>query len=207
MADFVTRDPTQPAFWDERFAADFTPWDARGAPPAFLRWLEAAGLGAGARVLIPGCGAAYEAAALDARGAEVLAIDYSPEAIERARGQLPQALAGRVLRQADFFTFDTAPFNWIYERAFLAALPPGLWQRWAQRCAQLLQPGGAIAGFFFVDDAAADPRRGPPFAITSAELQRLLADAFDQVQDLPVPAAESLPVFAGRERWLQWRRR
>src|SRR5512137_277611 len=100
MPEFTTRDPAQAAFWDERFAAGFTPWDARGVPPAFERWLDADG--AGARVLIPGCGAAYEVAALVARGCDVLAIDYSATAVERAREVLGPALAARVV-QADFF--------------------------------------------------------------------------------------------------------
>jgi SAM-dependent methyltransferase len=206
MAEFRARDPSQPAFWDERFAAGFTPWDARGVPPAFARWLAGAGLCAGTRVLLPGCGAAYEVAALATRGCDVLAIDYSALATERAREALGADFGTRV-RQADFFAFDAAPFDWIYERAFLAALPPRLWAAWAQRCAQLLRPGGSMAGFFFVDEAAAEPRRGPPFAATSAELHRLLGSSFDLVSDEAVAPAESTAVFAGRERWQQWRRR
>lgn len=206
MADFSTRDPSQAAFWDERFTAGFTPWESRGVPMAFGRWLDEAGPGAGERVLIPGCGAAYEVTALSARGCAVLAIDYSAAAIARARDALGPALSG-CLRQADFFTFEAAPFDWIHERAFLAALPPRLWPAWAERCARLLRPGGGMAGFFFVDPAAAEPRRGPPFAVTPAELHRLLEASFDLVDDRPVPADESAPVFAGRERWQQWRRR
>ena len=206
MSSFATRDPAQPAFWDERFAAGFTPWDARGVPPAFGRWLGQGGPASGARVLIPGCGAAYEVAALAARGCEVLAIDYAPVAVERAREVLGADLGRRVV-QADFFAFEDAPFDWIYERAFLAALPLRLWAAWAQRCAALLRPGGSLAGFFFVDEAAAEPRRGPPFAVTSAELHGLLDAAFDLVADGAVAAEESAAVFAGRERWQQWRRR
>ena len=56
---FDTRDPAESAFWDERFAAGFTPWDAEGVPAAFTRWLQALGAGRGRRVLVPGCGAAY----------------------------------------------------------------------------------------------------------------------------------------------------
>jgi SAM-dependent methyltransferase len=206
MAEFSTRDPSQPAFWDERFAAGFTPWESCGVPPAFARWLDSAGLGPGTRVLIPGCGAAYEVALLAARGCDVLAIDYSAAAVARARDALGPALAERVAL-ADFFAFDAAPFDWIYERAFLAALPPRLWAAWGQRCAQLLRPGGSMAGFFFVDEAAAEPRRGPPFAVTPAELRRLLDAAFDLVADSAVARDESTAVFAGRERWQQWRRR
>lgn len=206
MAEFSTRDPSQPTFWDERFAAGFTPWEAQGVPPAFSRWLAAAGPGAGSRVLIPGCGSALEVAALAARGCTVLAIDYSAAAIERARQALGEPLADR-LQLADFFAFESAPFDIVYERAFLAALPPRLWAAWADRCAQLLRPAGLLVGFFFVDEAAAGPRRGPPFAVTSAELRGLLGGRFDLVADAPVEAAESAPVFAGRERWQQWRRR
>jgi protein-L-isoaspartate O-methyltransferase len=206
MSSFATRDPAQPAFWDERFTAGFTPWDARGVPPAFGRWVDETCLAAGKRVLIPGCGAAYEVAALAARGCEVLAIDYSPVAVERAREVLGAEL-GRTVMLADFFAFDAAPFDWIYERAFLAALPPRLWAAWAERCAQLLPQGGGMAGFFFVDEAAAEPRRGPPFAVTSAELHRLLDGAFELVVDRAVAPEESAAVFAGRERWQQWRRR
>ena len=57
------------------------------------------------------------------------------------------------------------------------------WAAWATRCAGLLRPGGSLAGFFFVDEAAAEPRRGPPFAVTSAELRRLLDPAFDLAVD------------------------
>lgn len=204
---FNSRDPAQAAFWDERFAAGFTPWDAGGVPAAFLRWVQALGPGAGRRVLVPGCGAAYEVAALDAAGFAVTAIDYAAAAVALARRVLGDALADRTLRQADFFSFEAAPFDFIYERAFVAALPPALWPQWAARCAQLLSPGGRMAGLFVVEDEIPAPRRGPPFATTRAELQALLGRAFSLVAEAAVPPAESLPVFAGREHWLQWMRR
>ena len=41
MADFHNRDPLSPAFWDERFEKQFTPWDQGGVPQALrdFRWL------------------------------------------------------------------------------------------------------------------------------------------------------------------------
>ncbi|MFN3566493.1 MAG: hypothetical protein ACK4V1_10995, partial [Burkholderiaceae bacterium] len=77
MTEFRTRDPAQAAFWDERFAANYTPWDQGAVPPALVRWLAQAPLAAGARVLIPGCGSAYEAASLDAAGFDVPSIDVA----------------------------------------------------------------------------------------------------------------------------------
>lgn len=206
MRQFTTRDPARADFWDERFAAGFTPWDARGVPPVLRRFLAAPDVAPGRRVLVPGCGSAYEVALLDAAGFDVLAIDYSAAAIARAREVLPPALAERVLRQADFFGFESAPFDWIYERAFLAALPPALWPRWAARLRELLTPRGALVGLFFLDTALPQPRRGPPFVATRAELDGLLT-GFVCEEDSAVAPDQSAPVFAGRERWMIWRRR
>jgi SAM-dependent methyltransferase len=205
MPDFKTRDAAQPAFWDERFDAGFMPWDARGVPPALTKFIADHGARLGRRVLVPGCGSAYEAALLDAAGFDVLAIDYSAAAVERARTILAPEVAARVLRQADFFAFDAAPFDWVYERAFLAALPPALWLRWSERLTELLTPDGLLAGLFFVDTTIPEPRRGPPFVSTRAELDTLLQD-YRCEESVCVAPEESLPVFAGREQWMVWRR-
>jgi hypothetical protein len=204
VAEFASRDPATSAFWDERYRAGFTPWDARGVPPALVRFVEASD--PGRRVLVPGCGSAYEAGFLHARGFDVSAIDIAPEALACARAVLGDAVADRVLRQADFFALD-AEFDWIYERALLCALPPRLWPDYAAAAGRLLRPGASLAGFFYIDDAAAEPRRGPPFAAQRAELDRLFAPAFDCVAAEPVPAADSLPVFARHEHWMVWQRR
>ena len=206
MADFPTRDPASPEFWNERFAAGFTPWDQGGVPRALQRFVESRQFRK-RRVLIPGCGSAYEAGWLDALGFDVVAIDYAQAAIERARSILPPPVAQRVLRHADFFAFAAEPFDWIYERAFLPALPPALWPRWAARLPTLLLPDGELGGLFFIDTELPQPRRGPPFVTTRAEVDALLGVAFDCLEDVPIPPADSLPVFAGRERWMRWRRK
>jgi SAM-dependent methyltransferase len=205
MAEFSTRDPARADFWDERFAKGFIPWDVHGVPPAFAQWLEQEHTSLGRRVLVPGCGSAYEVALLDAAGFDVMAIDYSAAAVERARGVLGVELAQRVLRQADFFALDAAPFDWIYERALLAALPLAQWPHWAAAMARLLRPGGRLVGYFALDEAPAMPRRGPPFVATRAELDALLQD-FHCENCVPVAREHSVPAFAGREYWMCWQR-
>jgi SAM-dependent methyltransferase len=191
-------DPAGPEFWDVRFRERFTPWDAGGVPLAVREFLgrEPAKL----RVLIPGCGSAYEVRAFAAAGHEVVAIDFSRAAIDAARG----VLGGleRLLVLGDFFEFGFgAAFDLLYERAFLCALPRAHWPRWGARVAEVLRPGGRLAGFFFRNDAPG----GPPFGLKAGELESLLAPAFDRIEDAPV--TDSIPVFAGRERWQVWRRR
>ncbi|HET7776142.1 MAG TPA: methyltransferase domain-containing protein [Azospira sp.] len=192
--------PELPDFWDKRFAEGVTPWD-QGSAPAELEALAApAGSSAPPSILVPGCGHAREAAWLDAQGWAVTALDFSPAAIEAARQTL--GAWGGELRCADFFDFPVdRPYDVVYERAFLCALPRKLWPGYGPRLAQLLRPGGCLAGFFFFGD---EPK-GPPFAIGEAEQAALLAPWFERIAD--APARQSIPVFAGRERWQVWRRR
>jgi SAM-dependent methyltransferase len=187
-----------PSHWETLYREGRTPWDA-GATPAeldqFLRGRTNRG-----RALVPGCGSGYEAARLARAGLDVVAIDFSPAAVERAT-EITRGSPARIL-QADFFDFDEGPFDLIYERAFLCALPPRLRRSWASRCAELLKPEGFLAGLFFTDASATD---GPPFGITKGELEALLEPEFLLREDRLTDG--SLAVFADRERWQVWERR
>jgi hypothetical protein len=109
----------------------------------------------------------------------------------------------RRVRRADFFApIAEAPFDVVYERAFLCALPRRLWPDWGRRVAELVSPGGELAGYFYFDAG----ERGPPFPLHSqSELDGLLANGFERREDAPV--ADSIPVFDGKERWQVWRRK
>lgn len=190
---------SRPEFWDTRFRSGVTPWDAGGVPPGLVRWLQ--GRKPPARVLIPGCGTGYEVRIFAEQGYEVLAIDFSDAALEAARRELKEWSG--LAQKADFFSFETEPFDLVYERAFLCALPRAIWPDWGRRIAELVRPGGELAGFFYIDDN----QRGPPFGISPRMLKELLEEAFELTEELAVPASQSLPVFKGKEIWQVWRRR
>lgn len=188
-------DPAQAEFWEKRFRENFTPWDAGRVPEALAHFLQAEVRAL--RVLIPGCGSGYEVRAFAETGHDVTAIDFAPAAVERAQRTLGR-LSDRV-RLGDFFEFDFgAPFDLVYERAFLCALPRREWPRYAQRVAELLRHGGRLAGFFFFDEG----ERGPPFGLKPGELESLLRERFDLAADSAV--CDSIPIFAGKERWQIW---
>jgi SAM-dependent methyltransferase len=195
----MAQDSSKAEFWDTRYASGVMPWDAGGAPGRLARWLasEAQPL----RVLVPGCGSGYEVKLFAERGHDVLGIDFSDEALAAARRVLAK-LADRV-RKADFFSLDEGPFDLLYERTFMCALPKRLRSAWARRVAELVRPGGELAGFFFFDDN----ERGPPFGISPRELHELLDEGFTLAEDEPVPAHESVDVLKGKERWQVWKRR
>jgi SAM-dependent methyltransferase len=192
-----------PEFWNTRYASAQTPWDAGGVPPALRRHL-AAHPGRGARVLIPGCGSGWEIAAFAAAGCRVTAVDFSPPAVARARRLAGPVLAAGIV-EGDFFShaFADAPFDLVYERTFLCALAPERWPALAARTAELLRPGGMIAGLYFFGEKD----DGPPFGLDPEEPSRIFDARFTLVADEPVPPAESLPIFGGRERWQVRRRR
>lgn len=193
---------TQPEFWNPRYRTGTTPWDLGRVPPALDRYL-ATHPGRGASVLIPGCGSGYEIAAFAAAGYSVTAIDFSPPAVARAKANLPAALAERVV-EGDFFTYDfpAAPFDLIYERTFLCALPPPLWPAIVHRTAALLKAGGTLAGLYFFGEKD----DGPPFGLDPEQPAQLFNERFALVDDRAVPAGESLPLFVDRERWQERRR-
>lgn len=195
--EFASRDPLTPEFWDERFARGFTPWDRGGVPVDLRRFV----LGCEPRrVLIPGCGSGHELAFFMEQGWDATAIDFAPLAVARAR-EVARPWAERVV-QADFFAYEPGgALDLIYERAFLCAMPPAMWERVAGRWARLLAPGGLLAGYFYLDATG----KGPSFAVERARLDELLGAAFECVEEGEV--GDSLPVFQGKERWMVWRRR
>jgi SAM-dependent methyltransferase len=194
----LAQDSSKPDFWETRYRDHVTPWDTGKVPTPLREY--AATLAPGARILIPGCGSAHDAAWLVHAGFDVLAIDFSSAAVGVARQTLGEF--AHVVREADFFDFDAgAPFDVIYERAFLCALPRKMWAAYAPRCAQLLAPGGRLAGFYFF----ADMPKGPPFGTSQAELDALLVPRFERIEDKPVE--DSIEVFKDKERWQVWRSR
>ena len=195
---FKSRDPLSPDFWDERFEGEFTPWDLGGVPQALRDFVERDRTPR--TVLIPGCGNGYELVCFSEAGWDATAIDFSPAAVLRAR-RLVGPWAARVV-EADFFAWQPqGVLDLVYERAFLCALPPAMRRQVAARWAGLLAPGGELAGFFFFGHSP----KGPPFGIARTELEALLTPDFELVEEGEV--VDSLPVFAGQERWMVWRRK
>lgn len=200
---FQSRDPRTPEFWDERFASGFTPWDEGGSPPELLDWLRVHGPSrAGQRVFIPGAGLAHEVRAFHATGIEPLALDISTQAVQQARSNL--AALGGYMQHGDAFAHQpAAPFDLLYERAFLCALPAAMHGAWADMVRRLVKPGGHLIGYFYLSGAPSE--KGPPFALTPQIVQSLLLPHFTCADDRT--CATRLDAFgAGQVHWQVWRK-
>lgn len=190
---------TTPGFWDQRYAAGKTPWDQRAIPSRLADFLHRTPVSG--RAFVPGCGSGYEIKSLHEHGWSVLGLDFSAVAVARAQQELGPLAA--LVREGDFFVpaDDLAGFNLVYERTFLCALPPELHAAYARRMAELIAPGGVLCGFFF----HGPEEEPPPHPLTPRQISALLDPAFELIEDQPVP--DSLPLFAGKERWQVWQRR
>ena len=195
----TSRDVCQPEFWNDRYEEGKTPWDYHGVPQALLSYMQKGG--PRGRVLVPGCGSGYEVQVFLSHGHDVIGIDFAPAAVTRAQALLEERDRHRIL-QADFFLhpFDR-PFDLIYERTFLCAMPPDRWKNYAARMSDLLQPGGKLVGFFFYGP---EPEP-PPFPLSKAEALDLFGKDFLLVNSQSVN--DSLPLFKGKERWQEWQKK
>ena len=199
--------PSHPDFWNSRYQSGKTPWDFGGVPAALREYLrrkrQGSKPGTRGRVLIPGCGSGYEVKAFAEAGFDVTAIDVAPAAVARARELAGPELAGRII-MGDFFEYDFAAgsFDVIYERTFLCALLPDRRPSYRDRIATLLKDHGFLVGYFFYQDPVLE--EGPPYGFAPGTADELFARHFLLGKDEPV--TDSLPVFAGRERWQEWHR-
>lgn len=193
--------PSHPKFWNDRYLRKETPWDFGGVPTDLREFLRKKHKGV--RVLIPGCGVGHEITAFAEAGYDVTAIDLAPAAVERARALVGHVLASRVLL-GDFFKHDfpAASFDIIYERNFVCALLPARREAYRDRMAQLLKYRGTLLGYFYYQKPVL--KNGPPFGFAWGSADDLFYQYFLLTKDIAVN--DSLPLFAGHERWQERRR-
>lgn len=184
--------------WDQRYREGADGWElGRPAPPLerFLRADSRCPQPHG-RVLVPGCGRGHEAALLAELGFEVIGLDFSAEAITRARelhgADRPQL---RWL-QADLFDANAlegaglAPgsLQGVLEHTCFCAIDPAHRAAYLETVVRLLAPGGWLLGLFWCHGRPG----GPPWGSDAGELARQLAAAGLR-QQVWEPARGSLP--------------
>lgn len=191
----IVNDSSSPSFWEERYQRKQTPWDFHGVPLAFKNFLSCA---KPSRVLVPGCGSAYEVKAFIDHGWDAYGIDFSPTAAQQARTTLGKK-GERILCDNFFEHSFEKPFDFIYERTFLCALPLRLRKAYVRRVRELLVPGGQLVGFFFYGEK----EEGPPYPLKNLEEAKSLLSGFHLHNDSAVE--DSVSVMIGGERWQEWK--
>ncbi len=168
--------PLNATFWDNQYKNNDTGWDLSGVSPPIKQYADTL-TNKAMRILIPGCGNAYEAEYLLQQGfTNVTVIDIAETVVNR----LKEKFAGHPIRilYGDFFG-HTEKYDLIVEQTFFCALNPSLRQRYVTQCFNLLNEGGRIAGLLFNIEFE---KQGPPFGGTRNECVALFQPAFNLLQ-------------------------
>ncbi|MFA6261396.1 MAG: methyltransferase [Bacteroidia bacterium] len=181
-------------FWEDRYRTQQIGWDIGYPTPALVNYFNTIA-DKQSRILIPGCGNAYEAQSLLESGfTHITLIDIAPTAVQHIREKYAAAISNNSLQVigADFFDHE-AQYDLIIEQTFFCALDPKLRQAYARKMHDLLKPGGKLAGLLFNFPLTEE---GPPFGGSEAEYRELFESLFTLTID---PTPDSIPPRAGRE--------
>lgn len=205
--------------WKKQWSAGISPGQAfdMGYESPYLRYLINRGEIPSGRALVPGCGRGYDVTALAASDRKAFGIDISPEAVAAAQArlqELPQVADAVQFIVGSFFdlpTDEASRFTFIYDYTFLCALDPSARTTWAQKMADLLQPGGELLTLIW---PIRDKPGGPPFSV-SLDLMRSLLEpvGFEcfELQLLPPelchPDRDGVAAGAGASGSGRWRRK
>ena len=151
-------------FWNNRYNNQETGWDiGEISTPikAYIDQLKDKEL----KILIPGCGNAYEAEYLFKNGFKnVDVIDISPLALKQFKNRLADFPESQLIC-GDFFQHHKQ-YDLIIEQTFFCAIDPKLRSLYAKHSAQLLVPNGKLIGLLFNDPLNTDH---PPFGGNKSE--------------------------------------
>jgi SAM-dependent methyltransferase len=179
-------------FWNSKWIREDTGWDIGYASPAISEYIRQYS-NKEARILIPGCGNAYEAEFLAQNGfTDITLLDIAPTLTSKLQRQFNANPAVTVLCE-DFF-HHRGQYDLIIEQTFFCAISPDKRMDYVEKSASLLNPGGKIAGLLF-DRTFDSPN--PPFGGDRATYQKLF-DSFFRIHTM-TPCFNSIPPRANAE--------
>lgn len=181
-------------YWSERYAANQTGWDLNAVSPplkAYIDQLKDKSL----RILIPGCGNAYEAEYLLSENFDnIILIDISEILVNNIKMKYSEYIEKSKLNviYGDFFQHE-GEYDLIVEQTFFCALDPSLRTAYAKKMSELLAPNGRLVGVMFNREFVG----GPPFG-GSAEEYKTYFEPYFSFETFE-PCHNSVPPRQGAE--------
>ena len=182
----------QAEFWHKRWAKNEIGFHQPGYNSHLESFADQLDVNPGDRFLVPLCGKSLDLLWLAEQGFRVTGIELSERA---ARGffaenklefevnnidGVPTYSSRHIdIHCADFFSFaanDLPPFDAIYDRAALVALPTEMRRAYANHLSGLIRPGTNM--LLITLDYPQDEMGGPPFSVTREEVRGLFERQF-----------------------------
>ncbi|MFT5821693.1 MAG: SAM-dependent methyltransferase [Crocinitomix sp.] len=180
-------------FWDKRWNTKKTQWDMGNVSPPLKAYIDQL-TDKTIRILIPGCGNAYEAQYLMEQGFKnTFIIEISKGAIDSFKTRYPDFPEEQIFHE-DFFDLQSDKiYDLILEQTFFCAIQPEKRNDYAVKMKSLLKPKGKLIGLMF--DFPLES--GPPFGGSITEYETYFKPLFTQVA--MEPAHNSIKARQGRE--------
>lgn len=162
-------------FWNNRYCDQSTGWDLGEVSPPIKAYIDQL-TDKGLKILIPGCGNAYEAEYLFRQGfGNVYVLDFAPLALENFKRRFPEFPESQMI-VGDFFD-QNGQYDLIIEQTLFCAIDPKLRLMYAKKCAELLNDKGKLVGLFFDREF----ENGPPFGGSKDEYLNYFKDYFSSI--------------------------
>ena len=193
--------PSGSGFWTNIYQTETPGWELGTETPILPVVLPQLKLSK-CRVLVLGCGSGHDAAYLARQGFVVTAVDFSEEAIQRARANYASQ-SGLTIVQADAFNLPekfNASFDLVFEHTFYCAVSPDRRDELVDQWRRVLTPVVSC----WVCSLCMKNRVGPPFGGSEWESARraLEGDRFNILywtrwrQSIEARRSKELVVFA-----------
>ncbi|WP_062061051.1 methyltransferase domain-containing protein [Aquimarina longa] len=160
-------------YWKNRYHDKQTRWDIGFASPPLITYFDQL-INYNTKILIPGCGNAYEAEYLFRKGFKnVYILDHVEDVLLNFKKRCPEFPSDNLI--CDDFFKHTNTFDLIIEQTFFCAIPPEQREEYVQKMAALLSSKGKIVGLLF--DTKFN-HKGPPFGGRKKEYELLFSNYF-----------------------------
>ena len=167
--------PDASASWDAVYVADSAPWDIGRPQSAFVRLADADEIRS--PVLDSGCGTGEHALMLAARGLEVMGVDLSKTAIERARQKADERGLTATFAVGDVLALDRLgrTFATIVDNGVFHVFDDDDRARYVRSLAAAAHAGTVLHLMCFSEHT---PGTSGPRRVTQAELRDAFADGW-----------------------------
>lgn len=180
-------------WWDESYEAGEIPWDT-GRPQPEIVALERSG-GVEGRILDVGCGTGVETRYLADRGYEVVGVDFSAPAIERARDRTDSSTASFLVGDAlELPNLDLGLFDTVLDCGMFHTLDAEDRPTYTQAISSVLAPIGRAVCLEFGAEAPSD---WGPTRISATDFREAFADGWRLDVIDPVPFETQQGVVPG----------
>ncbi|MES2778534.1 MAG: methyltransferase domain-containing protein [Bacteroidota bacterium] len=189
---------TDKHYWENRWQQQQTGWDMGIVSPPLKGFIDSLA-DKNLRILIPGCGNAYEARYLLEKGfSNVTVLDIVPALIETLPASFSTITSKGNFKAVcgDFFE-HAGEYDIILEQTFFCAIDPSLRTKYATQCHHLLMQGGRVAGVLF----NCEFEGGPPFGGNELEYRSYFSPLF--IINQMTPCLNSIAPRAGRELFIE----